>query len=72
MHIILGLVIAFVIVALFARRNKLTRRCRWREDRSGDRGTLRKYKCAACGAEAFTSTKGPPKDCKSRTQPPAL
>lgn len=69
MHIILGLIIAFVIVALFARRNKNTRRCRWREDRTGDRGSLRKYKCAACGAEAFTAQKGPPRDCKSDLPP---
>jgi len=65
MHIVIGLIVAFVIVAIFARRNKLTRKCRWRADRTGDRGELRKYRCAACGAEAFTATDGPPRDCKS-------
>lgn len=65
MHIVIGLIVAFVVVALFARSNKHTRRCRWRQDRSGDRGSLRKYRCAACGAEAFTAAKGPPRDCKS-------
>ncbi|MGZ2258960.1 hypothetical protein [Roseobacter sp. A03A-229] len=66
MHIVIGLIIAFIVVALFARRNRNTRRCRWREDRTGDRGSLRKYKCAACGAEAFTATKGPPDTCKAK------
>ncbi len=65
MHVAIGLVIAFIIVALYARRNRGTRRCRWREDRTGNRGPLRKYICAACGAEAFTAAKGPPRDCKS-------
>ena len=65
MHIIIGLIIAFVIVAIFARRNKATRNCRWRADRTGDRGTLKKYRCAACGAEGFSATGGPPRDCKS-------
>nr|WP_298914702.1 hypothetical protein [uncultured Roseobacter sp.] len=69
MHIIIGLLIAFLIVAIYARRNRATRGCRWREDRSGDRGSLRKYRCAACGAEAFTATKGPPRDCKSDLPP---
>jgi hypothetical protein len=72
MHIIIGLVVAFVVVAVFARHNKATRGCRWREDRTGDRGALRKYKCAACGAEAFTSTKGSPKDCRVRTKSTSL
>lgn len=66
MHIVIGLIVAFIVVALFARRNRNTRRCRWREDRTGDRGSLRKYKCAACGAEAFTATKGPPDACKAK------
>jgi hypothetical protein len=66
MHIVIGLLIAFVVVAIVARRNRATRKCRWREDRAGNRGALRKYRCAACGAEAFTSTPGAPKDCKAR------
>lgn len=69
MHIVLGLILAFVIVALYARRNRGTRCCRWREDRRANRGTLRKYKCAACGAEVFTAQKGPPRDCKSHLPP---
>ena len=63
MLVVVGLVIAFVLVAIYARRNRGRRNCRWREERSGNRGELRKYRCAACGAEAFTSTKGPPEKC---------
>lgn len=69
MHIVIGLIIAFVVVALYARRNRAVRSCRWREDRSGDRGSLRKYTCATCGAEAFTATDGPPRNCKSNLPP---
>jgi len=65
MHILLGLLVAFVLVVLFSRRFGETKRCRWRADRSGDRGALRKYQCATCGAEAFTSTDGPPQACKA-------
>lgn len=65
MHIVVGLIIAFVIVAIFARRNRATRKCRWRADRVGDRDSLRKYKCMFCGAEAFTASDQPPKECKA-------
>jgi|TARA_R110002049_G_scaffold23781_4_gene84515 hypothetical protein len=64
-------VIALVIVAIVARRGAATRDCRWREDRTGDRGTLRKYQCTACGAEAFRS-EGPPDRCLKRMDTPRL
>lgn len=63
MLVVVGLIIAFILVAIYASRNRGRRNCRWREERSGDRGTLRKYRCATCGAEAFTATKGPPETC---------
>jgi hypothetical protein len=63
MHIILGLVIAFIVVAIVARRNHGTRQCRWRADRSGNRGALCRYRCAFCGAATFTSDGKPPKVC---------
>lgn len=72
MPILLAMIVAFVIVVIFNRRNVATRRCRWRADATGNRGALRKYHCIACGAEAFTSTKGPPNDCKSKHKPPSL
>lgn len=65
MHIVLGLIIALVIVAIFARRNRTTRNCRWRADKTGDKGNLSKYRCVTCGATGFSATGGPPRDCKS-------
>lgn len=56
--------IIFGVVAYLAWRNRGLRGCRWREDRRQDKGSLRMYRCAACGAEAFTATKGPPRSCK--------
>jgi len=64
MHILLGLLVAFVIVVLLTRSRRETRACRWREDRSGNRGTLRKYKCMACGAEVYTANDGAPDTCR--------
>lgn len=61
---LLALPIVVCVVAYLAWRNRGVRGCRWREDRSGDKGALRMYRCAACGAEAFTATKGPPQNCK--------
>ena len=52
------------VVAYLAWRNRGTRSCRWRADSTGNRGALRMYRCVACGAEAFTAAKGPPKTCK--------
>ena len=63
MHIVLGLIIAFAIVLLVARGRKTTRQCRWRRDKSGDRGNLSKYRCAFCGEEAFTATADAPNKC---------
>ncbi|TMM51895.1 hypothetical protein FDT80_12685 [Sulfitobacter sabulilitoris] len=68
--VVIGLIVAFVLVVIFSRRG--TRACRWRADRTGDKGALRKYRCAACGAEAFTATDGPPRDCKADVNRPRL
>ncbi|MFG6591746.1 hypothetical protein [Sulfitobacter sp. 1A12157] len=65
------IVIVFVIVLTFARRNAPTRDCRWREDRAGDKGALRKYHCVACGAEAYRS-EGPPDRCLKGLDTPRL
>lgn len=64
MHILLGLLVAFVIVVLVTRSRAETRACRWREDRSAQRGTLRKYRCMTCGAETYTASEGPPDMCR--------
>ena len=44
---------------------------RWREDRAGDKGALRKYHCVACGAEAYRS-EGPPDRCLKGLDTPRL
>ncbi|MEM6310145.1 MAG: hypothetical protein AAF754_08850 [Pseudomonadota bacterium] len=63
MHLIVGLAIAFVLVALMARTRKTTRNCRWRADRSGDAQGKHLYKCAYCGAEAFVDRDVAPNTC---------
>ncbi|MEM1073538.1 MAG: hypothetical protein AAF665_11255 [Pseudomonadota bacterium] len=63
MHIVIGLIVAFVLVGLYARQHRGVRGCRWRADHTGDRGALRKYRCAACGAETFSAGKQPPREC---------
>jgi len=59
--VVLGLLIAFVMVVLFS--NRATRACRWREDRSADRGGARLYRCATCGAEVRSAPGQPPRVC---------
>lgn len=61
---LLALPIVMIVVAYLAWRNRAVRGCRWRADMTGDKGALRMYRCAACGAEAFTASKGPPEICK--------
>jgi hypothetical protein len=65
--IVLGLILAFILILIFS--NRRTRACRWREDRRGDRDGQRKYRCMACGAEAFTSNGKPPLDCLANQRP---
>lgn len=57
---IIALIVAIVLVAIYARPDM--RACRWRADRSRDRDGQSYWRCAACGAEAFTDGK-PPGDC---------
>lgn len=61
MLIIAGFILAFVLILVFS--NRATRNCRWRAERSGDCEGRRKYRCATCGAEAFTETGQPPRVC---------
>jgi len=65
--IVLGLILAFILILIFS--NRRTRACRWREVRRGDRDGQRKYRCMACGAEAFTSNGKPPLDCLANQRP---
>jgi hypothetical protein len=65
MHIVIGLILAFVIVAFYAMRSRGVRNCRWRADRNGDRDGQHRFICAACGHEAFTTDDRPPRFCKA-------
>ncbi|SHH30768.1 hypothetical protein [Cognatishimia maritima] len=62
MHIVIGLILVLVIMALLS--NRKTRGCRWRMDRSQNRDGRTYFKCMACGAEAFTLNGQPPKGCE--------
>jgi hypothetical protein len=62
--VVIGLIVAFILIVIFA--NRRTRACRWREDRRGDLPGKRKFRCAACGAETFTETGRPPAICLRR------
>jgi hypothetical protein len=62
MVVVVGLIIAFVLVAIFARRGM--RMCRWRMDKTQDRDGLRFYRCAACGAEVLVAPGKMPQDCR--------
>tara|TARA_R110002124_G_scaffold286052_1_gene465787 strand:+ start:671 stop:892 length:222 start_codon:yes stop_codon:yes gene_type:complete len=55
-------IVAVVVISIYQRRNGGKRRCRWRQSRAGSRGSLMKYNCVTCGAEAF-SAKGKPDRC---------
>jgi len=66
----IGLVIAFILVVIFTKRN--TRKCRWREKRRLDKNGEKYYICMTCGAEVFTDTGNPPATCKIEMQPPKL
>jgi hypothetical protein len=65
------LILVGVIVAVYAHRNRKTRRCRWRQSRAGSKGALIKYNCVICGAEAFSSN-GTPDSCLSAVGHPKL
>jgi hypothetical protein len=61
MLVVVGLIIAFVLVAIYSRRE--TRVCRWREQRQGDEASRTRWRCAACGAELVTPYGELPKVC---------
>lgn len=42
--------------------------CRWRPDPMKKHDKLKRYVCAECGADAFTSDGGPPRVCRRSTR----
>ena len=61
MLIPIGLILAFILIALFA--NRATRGCRWRQDRPNAQSGGMAWHCAACGAKTQTKDRAPPKRC---------
>lgn len=58
MFVIVGIIVAFILIAVFA--NPRMRGCRWREDRRAGPGS---YHCVACGARTVTTDGKPPRVC---------
>lgn len=57
----IGLVVAFILVVVFTKRE--TRKCRWRENRRLDHDGQKYFKCMFCGAEVFTGNGKEPQTC---------
>jgi hypothetical protein len=66
MLVVIGLIVAFVLVAVFS--NRRTRLCRWRERRGPDDST---WTCVHCGATARGRRGEPPTLCLKDRGPPA-
>lgn len=64
----IGLILAFVLVAIFTKRS--TRKCRWRENRRLDHDGQKYHICMTCGAEVFTKNGKGPVVCIADDQPP--
>ena len=67
-----GILVFLLMWWLIVRRPRRKNACKWRRDRSGQRPTLTKWTCKSCYAEAYTSTRKPPVDCKRKLKPRAL
>ncbi len=67
MLVIVGLFVAFVVVAIFAKQG--TRGCRWRRDKTRDRDGLHFFRCAACAEEALASRGKTPQTCLGKRKP---
>jgi len=58
MLVVVGLIIAFVMIAVFS--NRATRACRWREYPGEDDS---RWTCVHCGAETRGPRGAPPRRC---------
>lgn len=58
MHLLIGLILAFILVAVFS--NRTTRHCRWRERRHE---TGSQWTCIQCGATTEGKPGEPPRTC---------
>lgn len=62
MIFIVGLIVAFVLIAIFS--NRETRQCRWREYRVSGCDLRTRWRCVACGAEVMGEPGQPPRTCQ--------
>lgn len=67
MLVVVGLVVAFVLVAWVHWRRGPAVKCRWRADRRRDARGMAFWHCAFCGAETFTGGGKPPILCQKET-----
>ncbi|MFE3838442.1 hypothetical protein [Pseudogemmobacter sonorensis] len=56
----LGLALVFLGMWIHRRSHRLSRACRWREDRRAGPG---RFRCAACGVECVLPPGRTPRDC---------
>ncbi|THD76321.1 hypothetical protein E7681_00320 [Thalassobius vesicularis] len=70
MHILIGLIVAFLLVLLLT--NRKTRNCRWRANRRADTDGRAAWHCVTCGAQSFTTDGKAPQTCHAETPPPTL
>ncbi|SMX31168.1 hypothetical protein COL8621_00312 [Actibacterium lipolyticum] len=57
----LGLIVAFLLMLLFAKPG--TRQCRWREDRRLNKNGETYFACVACGATTYCKPGKSPQTC---------
>ncbi len=62
MIVVVGLLVAFILVLLFARRDM--RGCRWRRRGPAQADGKVQWRCAACGAQLLTADGKPPLHCE--------
>ena len=46
--------------------------CRWRKDRRGRQSLNTRWTCTACGVDAYSQDRRPPKECKRALRPASL
>jgi len=68
MIVIAGLILAFVLIAIFG--NRRMRACRWRAYRPSGCDLRTRWRCVSCGAEVMTADDAAPARCHDpRRQP---
>lgn len=70
---ILLMTIALLASKPFRSRTRRSLSCRWIPDRlQQKRDGLKRWICAECGVDAYTTGRRPPRECKRALRPPPL